>query len=142
MTSLCACGQPEKSDTGNLEIRKEKVFRFSSPEEVEAIGDDDLLYILEHNYVTEDFLPEGSYHTLDLFDVEMQIPTKKNPDAAAEYVMTVILEQEDLEETVDLTVPLPTDFINEYAVADCYRFMDIQNTMEPGDKTGILVKDK
>lgn len=132
----------KKADNVTQEIRKEKVFRFSSPEEVEAISDEDLLYILEHNYVTEDFFPEGSYHKLDLFDVEMQVPTKKNPDAAAEYVMTVILEQEDLEEAVDLTVPLSTELINEYAVADCHHFMDIQNTMEPGDKTGILVKDK
>lgn len=142
MASLCACGQPEKSDTGKREIRKEKVFRFSSQEEVEVTSDDDLLYILENEYCTEDFFPEGSYHTLDLFDVEMQVPTKKNPDAADEYVMTVILEKEDVDGTVDLTVPLPTDFINKYAVADCHHFMDIQNSMEPGEKTGTLVKDK
>lgn len=149
MICLCACGtqkEPEKSlekaDSAVQENLKEKVFRFASAEEVAGISDEDLLYILEHNYITEDFFPEGSYHKLSLFDVEMQVSTKDNPDAAAEYVMTVIVEKEEIEGTVDLTVPLSTEFIREYAVADCHHFMDIQNTMEPGDDTGILVKDK
>ncbi len=132
----------KKADTVATNISKEKVFRFASPEEVEAISDEDLMYIWENDYRTEDFFEEGSYHTLSLFEVEMQAPTKNNPDAADEYVMTVVLEKEDVGGMLDLTAPLPSEFIKEYAVADCHHFMDIQNTREPGEDTGILVKDK
>lgn len=147
--SLCACGQPKEpelsqkiSDTVNQGICKEKVFRFTSSESVKDMGDEDLVYILDNHYVTDDFFEKGSYHKIDLFDVEMQVPTTQNPNAASEYIMTIIIDKEEVGPEFDLLSELSAEFIKEYAVADCNEFMDMQNSMDPGEETGTQVKDK
>lgn len=132
---------PKNTNTDEKHSEKKK-FVFTSSEEIENISDDDLMYILYNNYVTSDFFEEGSYNEVDLFGVEMQVPTKECPDAAAEYIMVNALNKEELEGFDDLASVVPSDCLKAYVQKDIEDFINAQNTRKPGEKTGTVVKDK
>ena len=119
-----------------------KEFVFESAEEVENISDEDLITIASTNYTMDDFFEAGSFATIDLFDVPMMVPTEEKPENTYEYIMINILYSEDITEEIDLETPLSSDFINEYAQKDVVEFMNMQNSREPGEETGVLVKDE
>lgn len=127
---------------GNTSQDAKKEFIFTSAEEVENISDEDLVYILENDYITYDFFEEGSYSEVDLFGVKMQVPTEENPEASGEYIMSLVFNNDDLGDITDFNTLVSSDFVKEYAQRDMEDFINSQNTKRPQDETGILIKDE
>lgn len=130
----------EPNEVTESPVKKE--FTFLSAEEVENISDEDLIVIVSNGYTREDFFGEGSFATIDLFDVPMMVPTEEEPENSYEYIMMQILYSDDVSEAIDLNSPISSDIINAYAQKDVAEFMDMQNTRDPGEDTGVLVKDE
>ena len=120
---------------GSEETNKE--FTFTSAEEIENISDEDLTYILNHDYKTYDFFPEGEYGEVDLFGVELQVPTEDCPEATAEYITVVVLSNS----SEDLNTLKDSQQIKTYAGVKLMDSIYSHQTMYSGDRTGIAVKD-
>ncbi len=120
---------------GSEETKKE--FVFSSADEIENISDEDLTYILNHDYKTYDFFPEGEYAKVDLFGVELQVPTEDCPEATAEYITVVVLNNS----SEDLNTLKDSQQIKTYAEVNLMDSIYSHQTMYSGDRTGIAVKD-
>ncbi len=138
--------QTQTKDANDIkeETTKEpkKKFVFKSADEVENISDEDLIYILNHDYVADDFFEEGDYNQLDLFDVEMQVPTEEWPNANVEKIWIDMLDSDVLGGVSDLNQPISSEVMKEYVPKDISNFFALQNTKEPDEETGSLVLDE
>lgn len=114
-----------------------KEFTFTSAEEIENISDEDLTYILNHDYKTYDFFPEGEYTKVDLFGVELQVPTEDCPEATEEYITVVVLSKG----SEDLNTLKDSQQIKTYAGVKLMDSIYSHQTMFSGDRTGTAVKD-
>ena len=123
------------TDANNEEAKKE--FIFTSANDMENISDEDLTYILNHDYKTYDFFPEAEYANIDLFGVELQVPTEDCPEATAEYITVIVLSNS----SEDLNTLKDSQQIKTYAEVNLMDSIYSHQTMYSGDRTGIAVKD-
>lgn len=130
----------ENSQSGQTAVKKE--FSFTSVEDVENLSDEDLVMIATGDYSREDFFEEGSFATINLFDVELMVPTEEEPENTYETIRIDILDIEEIGENHDNHTLISSEFLKEYGAADVEYSIDLQNTRVPGEATGILVKDK
>lgn len=126
-------------DTNKLESCKEepeKIFLFTSAEEIENISEEDLLYIYNHDYDTYDFFPEDEYTGIDYFGMEMLVPTEDHPETAKEGLFFIILDDDSFDDESKIDTTIDSQKIKTYVgvdVADTiYSYNTSYSEYEPG----------
>lgn len=156
ITVFCACAsQKDQIDSSNSnssvkvtekvkydsEHTEKKKYKFTSSEEVETINDEDLVYIASNDYAVYDFCEKGSYHWVDLFDME-EASTKGFSEVSQECIRPIVANIEELVGFNDLDSTIPSECMTAYAKAYIADYLERQNTKEPGEETGSVVKDE
>lgn len=130
-------------DTNKLESCKEepeKIFLFTSAEEIENISDEDLLYIYNHDYDTYDFFPEGEYTGIDYFGMEMLVPTETCPDAPTECMLFFIEDCFSIDES-ELNYVIDSQKMKTFAEVDITDSIYSCNTSYAEYEPGKSIKD-
>jgi len=156
MTVFCACASQkdqmgssnknnsvevtEKLNSDSKHTEKKK-YTFTSYEEIENINDEDLVYIASNDYVIYDFCEEGSYHKVDLFDME-ETSKKDSSEVSAECIRPIVADVEELVGFDEKGGTIPSECMTAYAKAYIADYFERQNTKEPGEETGSVVKDE
>jgi len=156
MTVFCACASQkdqmgssnknnsvevtEKLNSDSKHTEKKK-YTFTSYEEIENINDEDLVYIASNDYVIYDFCAEGSYHKVDLFDME-ETSKKDSSEVSAECIRPIVADVEELVGFDEKGGTIPSECMTAYAKAYIADYFERQNTKEPGEETGSVVKDE
>ncbi len=156
MTVFCACAsQKDQMDTSNKnnsveitekvksdsEHTEKKKYSFTSSEEVETINDEDLVYIANNDYTVYDFCEKGSYHRVELFDME-EASAKGFSDVSQESIRPIVANIEELVGFNASDSAIPSECMNAYAKAYIADYLERQNTKGPGEETGSVVKDE
>ena len=156
MTVFCACAsQKDQIDSSNSnnsvkvtemvkfdsDHTEKKTYTFTSSEEVETISNEDLVYIVSNDYAVYDFCEERSYHKVDLFD-RVEASTKGSAEVSQECIRPIVANIEELVGFNDLDSTIPSECMTTYANAYIADYLERQNTKEPGEETGSVVKDE
>ncbi|MBD5130637.1 MAG: hypothetical protein HDT43_12070 [Ruminococcaceae bacterium] len=132
---------PSSSEKEIFHVQPEELrrFAFNSAEDVEAISDEDLIYISQNNYSTPDFISDIDENIIDLFSVPLS-EKETNGYVYKEKVETFLLSSALPIEELNVNESIFDDVLREACEKHCENLIK-SATVSQGD-TGSRTKDE
>ena len=140
LLSVSGCGveNTENSETGT-EASELRTFLFQSADEAEAISDEDLIYIVQNDYKTSDFIPDIDRNGYNSFGIPL---TEKEVDGVlySERVETYIFQSGLSLNEVDVNEEISDEVFQKFIDEHCTELIEASNFWN--GNTGVRTKDE
>ncbi len=140
LLSVSGCGAENTVNSGtSTEASELKIFLFQSADEAESISDEDLIYIVQNDYKTSDFISDIDRNGYDSFGIPL---TEKEVDGVlySERVETYIFQSELPLSEVDVNEEISDEVFQELIDTHCTKLIETSNTWD--GNTGSRTRDE